>query len=186
MNKHLAAFLGAEPYGSPPVIYGNSPRGRDEYTEPNGGYIAGAPWNADFRGEHYVAEDYQGYGESYQVWSSKGPTDWDGYQIGGPNPQSGWPQRSYSIQAVINYIPGYAGTLQDFGMPVQLRAGQGLPFPTSGMQDPGADPILFELTNPPGYDVGWQLHQWFTPRQLFNEPPNFSEQTVPQPAAGWP
>ena len=171
MNR--PAYLAQEPYALP-AQYGSSPRGRDPGSEANGGYITGAPWNADFRGETFVADTYQGFGSTVQYGLNSGrqPTGWD--------PHTG-------LVDSVALIPGYGGSLQDLGMPVDLRAGSTIMFPTSGQMEPGFDPTLIELTNEPGVDVGWQLYGGeVTRRMLFQEPPGYGEQTDPIPAAGYP
>lgn len=183
----LPAVLLKEPYGLP-YEEGQSPRGHDPNTAPDGGRIRGAPWNADFRGEFYVGPAYQGFGSTVQegAVSVTQPTDWDSYQVAGAFPHTGWPDTARGLQVTEPSIRGYGGPLQDVGMPVDLRAGQDLEFPTSGQQQPGGIPYLLEMPNAQGMDVGWQ--EWFTvnQRQLFQQPPSYGEQTTPMPAAGWP
>lgn len=166
------SFTQEEPYAEPQQ-HGASPPGRDPSTEANGGWVSGAPWNADFRGTTFVANDYQGYGELEQfgVWDGKQPTDWNSYA---------------GLIVSQPLIRGYGGTLNDLGMPQDLRAGQDIMFPTHGQVQDTNDAAMLYLTQDPGVDVGWQLQFSLSRRMLFQEPPAYGEQTDPIPAAGWP
>lgn len=166
----LPAALLEEPFSLPREA-GQSPRGHDPNTSPDGGVVTGAPWNPDWRGEFFVGADYQGFGGRDADPTITQPTDWNSYT---------------GLVVSEPTIEGYGGPLQYLGMDVELRAGSTIGWPTHGQTEPGFDPILLELTNQPGFDVGWQ--QWWqdSRRMLFVEPPDFSAQTQAIPAAGYP
>lgn len=161
-----------EPYDLP-FEAGQSPRGHDPNTMPDGGRIRGSAWNADWRGETFVGADYQGFGGADQFVTISQPTDWNSYE---------------GLVVSQPLIPGYedAGMLQEQGMPNHLRAGSTIAWPTHGQQGEGFDPILIELPHEQGMDVGWQEWMGSSQRMLFEEPPNYSEQTMPISATGYP
>jgi hypothetical protein len=161
--------LYTEPYQVPDQA-GQAPWGRDSGTVLNGGGCVGAPWNADWRGEQWTPNQYQGYGGLMEYPAIGQPTDWS----------------TYSGRVDVRpEIYGYAGPLQNMNMS-ELRAGSTIGFPLHGQTEPGFDPVLLELPHDSSADYGWQLWEHQGQRMLFQEPPTYGEQTAPMPAAGWP
>ena len=161
-----------EPYAQPLEPGGESPYGRDAQTVLDGTTVTGSGWNADWRGETFVPDTYQGFGAGTALPAGGQPTSW--------SPYSGRVDTD-------PMIAGYSGRddvqTRTAG---SLRAGSTIGFPTSGQMDPGFDPVLIEIPFDSGNDVGWQ--QWWQQgrRMLFEEPLNYSQQTQATPAIGWP
>lgn len=165
------AVLLEEPYTVPQEA-GASPYGREPGTAPDGGDIQGSAWNPDWRGETFVGADYQGFGGTDAFVTLGQPTDWDSYR---------------GLVVSQPMIHGYAGNgLQEETM-AELRSGSTIAFPANGQAEfAQSDPVLLEIAFDQGVDVGWQQWNDATRRMLFQEPPNYSAQTDPIPAAGWP
>jgi len=160
-----------EPYDLP-YQQGESPRGHDPNTSPDGGDITGSTWNADWRGQDFSPNQYQGFGGRDGTLMGGQPTTWSSYT---------------GLVESDPEIHGYGGGqwLQEQSMH-DLRAGSTIEFPTHGQAGEGFDAAMFEIPFDSGNDVGWQQWNDATRRMLFLEPPTYSEQTDPISAAGWP
>lgn len=131
----------------------------------------GAGWQPDWRGNTFVPDTYQGYGQGAGMQGGSSATSWD--------PHTGVVQTNPLIH-------GYEGTqLQEQTM-ASLRAGSTIGFPLHGQTEPGFDPILLEIPFDQGTDVGWQQFLTQGRRMLFQEPLDYSQQTEAIPAAGFP
>lgn len=168
MYGSLPSVLLEEPYGPPA---GGEQPGSSAPGTSRDGAIVGSWWTPDWRDDTFVGAAYQGYGGPEAAFASLGSA-------------TGWDPHTGRVDTEP-LIPGYAGPLQTTTL-AELRAGQTIAFPTSGQMEPGFDPILLEIPFDQGADVGWQQAWAQGRRMLFSEPLDYSAQTDPIPAAGWP
>lgn len=133
--------------------------------------ILGHPWTVDWRDSSPVTPDYQGAGDQAAYLNLASATDWSPYTgLVSSNP----------------IIMGYGGgELVQIEPQHELRAGQTIPFPTSGQMGENSEVPFLTLLEEEGFDVGLQL--WQPPagqRMIFQQPPPYGAQTYPIPAVG--